>query len=128
MRCRLHLWGENLSSREGLARPLLPPGTRGESRGMEFAKGLASSAGKGARSKFRARGHGHPAKETAMELLVKRPATNSSSNGSSSPPESLPIRLPENERIKRYMDMAASMADGQNVPQPEPEPEPGPYP
>ena len=89
---------------------------------MEFAKGLASSAGS-ARSKFRARGHGHPAKETAMEepetameLLVKRPATNSSSNGSSSPPESLPIRLPENERIKRYMDMAASMADGQNVP------------
>ena len=96
---------------------------------MDFAKGL----GKGARSKFRARGQ--PAKETAMEepetameLLVKRPATNSSSNSSSSPPESLPIRLPENERIKRYMDMAASMADGQNVPEPEPEPEPGPYP
>ena len=82
---------------------------------MDFAKGL----GKGARSKFRARGQ--PAKETAMEepeleILAKRPATNSSSNSSSSPPESLPIRLPENERIKRYMDMAASMADGQNVP------------
>ena len=98
---------------------------------MEFAKGLASSAGTSARSKFRARGQ--PAKETAMdepesgpmELLVKRPATSSSSPPARKPAaskpatgqiESLPIRLPENERIKRYMDMASSMANGHNVP------------
>ena len=109
---------------------------------MEFAKGLATSAAKAAsaaadsaprsaRSKFRARGQ--TAKETDMEepdpieLLVQRPAINSSSHAhSDSPPparkpnpskpaaaliESLPIRLPEDERIKRYMDAASSVAD-----------------
>jgi hypothetical protein len=102
---------------------------------MEFAKGLATSAAKAAsaaadaaprsaRSKFRARGQ--TAKETAMEepesnpieLLVQRPAINSSSHANSVPParrpapskpaaaliDSLPIRLPEDERIKRYME------------------------
>lgn len=102
---------------------------------MEFAKGLATSAAKAAsaaadaaprsaRSKFRARGQ--TAKETAMEepesnpieLLVQRPAINSSSHANSVPParrpapskpaaaliDSLPIRLPEDERLKRYME------------------------
>ena len=128
MRCRLHLSCEKLywsgTSATSIGYPRGEAASRRARRRrlgsllahrMDFAKGL----GKGARSKFRARGQ--PTKETAMEepeleLLAKRPATNSSSNGSSSPPESLPIRLPENERIKRYMDMAASMADGQNVP------------
>ena len=114
---------------------------------MEFAKGLATSAAKAAsaaadaaprsaRSKFRARGQ--TAKETAMEepesnpieLLVQRPAINSSSHAHSAPPparkpipskpaaaliESLPIRLPEDERIKRYMDAASSVADSHNA-------------
>ena len=79
---------------------------------MEFAKG--------ARSKFRARGQATKAEDEQdaesdpVELLVRKPATSSSTDeDATTKPGSavgLPFRLPEDERIKRYMDAASSVA------------------
>ena len=107
---------------------------------MEFAKGLATSAAKAAsaaadaaprsaRSKFRERGQTTKTEEpesNPIELLVQKPTIDSSSSADSAPRksapsrptaliESLPIRLPEDERIKRYMDAASSVADSHHA-------------